>query len=190
MLCANKETAWREFWTLSGSQNRKTTFLFRTPRPIHMQKTSSQPFTWVTTHWVSNLTRVGPGHGSVSWNPYLVFWPGVDCREPVIQSNLIYLYICSPSSTIRPRPIANQYTNKPMTDYSDVAYMRYTRTGVWSSGWWVKNSHKKPNCCKLVKQILIGLIPASSAESDRHFSTAGRPANSSTSWASLGGKSP
>ena len=38
--------------------------------------------------------------------------------------------------------------------------------------WWSKSSCKLPLLCKLAKQILV--IPASSAESERHFSTAGK----------------
>ena len=38
--------------------------------------------------------------------------------------------------------------------------------------WWSKSSFKLPLLCKLAKQILV--IPASSAESERHFSTAGK----------------
>ena len=37
---------------------------------------------------------------------------------------------------------------------------------------WSKSSCKLPLLCKLAKQILV--IPASSAESERHFSTAGK----------------
>ena len=38
--------------------------------------------------------------------------------------------------------------------------------------WWSKSSCKLPLLCKLAKQILV--IPASSAESERHFSTSGK----------------
>jgi hypothetical protein len=38
--------------------------------------------------------------------------------------------------------------------------------------WWGQNTHKFPLLSRIAKQILV--IPASSAESERHFSTAGK----------------